>query len=318
MVRSAFAGLVLDTNRYALRREDEVVHLEPQVFDVLAYLVERRDELVTKADLLDAVWGDRFVSEVGNHVADQSRAEGGRRQRNRGTGDPNRARTRLLLHRASGSPRRRRDDPATSPTRPGDPLLHDGRRNPSRLRHDGSWGSPLVRAADWMTHVDYDLRSPVWRHWLTSCRARNMFVATTSGVAAESGRRRDQLLPRRMGAGPRGGCRRRRARAVRPPRRVAGGAVSIAYAARHPERVTKLVLLQCLRTRADGTSRRIAERAEAELQAQMAVVAGGDATDRPTGTSSCRSSFRKEVSTSGTHSPSSSGGRRPRRTRSAT
>src|SRR5436190_10525916 len=37
--------------------------MEPQVFSVLAYLVEHRDRVVTKNDLLDNVWGDRFVSE---------------------------------------------------------------------------------------------------------------------------------------------------------------------------------------------------------------------------------------------------------------
>ena len=38
-------------------------HVEPQVFDVLVYLIRHRDRVVTKAELLDNVWGDRFVSE---------------------------------------------------------------------------------------------------------------------------------------------------------------------------------------------------------------------------------------------------------------
>ena len=37
--------------------------LEPQAFDVLCYLVEHRGEVVRKEQLLDDVWGDRFVSE---------------------------------------------------------------------------------------------------------------------------------------------------------------------------------------------------------------------------------------------------------------
>jgi pimeloyl-ACP methyl ester carboxylesterase/DNA-binding winged helix-turn-helix (wHTH) protein len=53
----------LDTDRYELRVEGELVPLEPQVFDVLAYLVERHERVVTKEELLDNVWGDRFVSE---------------------------------------------------------------------------------------------------------------------------------------------------------------------------------------------------------------------------------------------------------------
>src|SRR6185312_10385018 len=58
-----FAGCVVDLGRYELRRDDQPVHVEPQVFDVLAYLIAHRERLVTKQELLDAVWGTRFVSE---------------------------------------------------------------------------------------------------------------------------------------------------------------------------------------------------------------------------------------------------------------
>ena len=37
--------------------------MEPQVFDVLAYLVDQRHRIVPKDELLDNIWGDRFVSE---------------------------------------------------------------------------------------------------------------------------------------------------------------------------------------------------------------------------------------------------------------
>jgi DNA-binding winged helix-turn-helix (wHTH) protein len=62
-VRYRFDDSVLDTTRYELSRGGELVHLEPQVFDVLAHLVEHRDRVVGKAELLDVVWGHRFVSE---------------------------------------------------------------------------------------------------------------------------------------------------------------------------------------------------------------------------------------------------------------
>jgi class 3 adenylate cyclase len=58
-----FGDCVLDVGAYELRRDGEVVDVEPQVFDVLALLVEHAGELVTKERLLDEVWGDRFVSE---------------------------------------------------------------------------------------------------------------------------------------------------------------------------------------------------------------------------------------------------------------
>jgi predicted ATPase/DNA-binding winged helix-turn-helix (wHTH) protein len=58
-----FADCELDLGRFVLRRGGEEIRIEPQVFDVLAYLVGHRGAVVRKEELLDAVWGDRFVSE---------------------------------------------------------------------------------------------------------------------------------------------------------------------------------------------------------------------------------------------------------------
>ncbi len=58
-----FANCELDVARVTLRRDGREVKLEPQAFDVLCYLVEHRGEVVRKEQLLDDVWGDRFVSE---------------------------------------------------------------------------------------------------------------------------------------------------------------------------------------------------------------------------------------------------------------
>ena len=62
-VRVAFSDCELDVGRHELRRAGRVVALEPQVFDVLAYLARQGDRLVSKNELLDEIWGDRFVSE---------------------------------------------------------------------------------------------------------------------------------------------------------------------------------------------------------------------------------------------------------------
>jgi DNA-binding winged helix-turn-helix (wHTH) protein len=59
----SFGAFDLDTDRLELRRAGTPVPMEPQVFAVLAYLVEHRDRVVSKDELLDNVWGDRFVSE---------------------------------------------------------------------------------------------------------------------------------------------------------------------------------------------------------------------------------------------------------------
>src|SRR6202161_3887093 len=58
-----FADCELNLDRIVLRRGGEEIRVEPQVFDVLAYLVKHRGTVVRQEELLDAIWGDRFVSE---------------------------------------------------------------------------------------------------------------------------------------------------------------------------------------------------------------------------------------------------------------
>lgn len=58
-----FADHVLNVARRELRRGGETVALEPQVFDLLVYLIRNCNRVVTKEELLDALWGGRIVSE---------------------------------------------------------------------------------------------------------------------------------------------------------------------------------------------------------------------------------------------------------------
>ncbi|MGB2566940.1 AAA family ATPase [Micromonospora citrea] len=59
-----FDGFELDTSLYELRLMGKRVPLEPRAFDVLLHLISHRDRVVSKEELLDSVWGDRFVSEA--------------------------------------------------------------------------------------------------------------------------------------------------------------------------------------------------------------------------------------------------------------
>jgi TolB-like protein len=58
-----FGDHVLDIERRELRRGAEPVALEPQVFDLLIYLVRNRGRVVSKDELIDGVWGGRTVSD---------------------------------------------------------------------------------------------------------------------------------------------------------------------------------------------------------------------------------------------------------------
>jgi TolB-like protein len=62
-VRFHFENLVLDAGRRELLRDGAPVAVEPQVFDLVLYLVENRDRVVSKDDVLNAVWHGRIVSE---------------------------------------------------------------------------------------------------------------------------------------------------------------------------------------------------------------------------------------------------------------
>ncbi len=103
-------------------------------------------------------------------------------------------------------------------------------------------GPPLVKAANWMTNIDHDLSSPVWRHWLDALArdhtlvyydergsglsdrdvplSLDAFVADLEAIVDELGLERFDLFGMSQGA-----------------------AASIAYAARHPERVRRLALM---------------------------------------------------------------------------
>ena len=58
-----FGDHTLDDDRRELRRGAELIAVEPQVFDLLIYLVQNRERVVSKDDLIAAVWGGRIVSD---------------------------------------------------------------------------------------------------------------------------------------------------------------------------------------------------------------------------------------------------------------
>ena len=241
-----FDGFVLDTQRYELRHGDEVVRVEPQVFDVLTQLVSNRERCVTKEELFDAVWGGRFVGEA----ALTSRIKAARRA----LGDDGESQRFIRTVRGRGYQfvaTVADDTPATPeepepPDEPPPPRQHiafcraaDGVRLAYAVAGDGP---PLVRAANWMTHLGYDIESPVWRHWVRDLSLRHTFirydergcglsdwsatdfsfdewVSDLESVVEALGLERFPLLGVSQGA-----------------------AVAVAYAARHPDRVSKLVL----------------------------------------------------------------------------
>ena len=62
-VQFVFDNHTLDTDRRQLRCNSDSIAVQPQVFDLLVYLVQNRDRVVSKNDLIASVWGGRMVSE---------------------------------------------------------------------------------------------------------------------------------------------------------------------------------------------------------------------------------------------------------------
>ena len=268
---------MLDTTRYELSCGDELVHVEPQVFDVLAHLVEHRDRVVPKAELLDVVWGHQFVSES----ALTTRIK----QVRQAVGDSGRDQRVVQTVHGRGyrfvAPVEELADVTERVTLaiPGE-LRQEIRfcttSDGTRLAYAtvGS-GPPLVRAAHWITHLDYDWQSPVWRHWLAGLARQhtlvrydergcglsdhdvadfslNSWVQDLETVVDDLGLDRFPLLGVSQ-----------------------GGAVAVAYAARHPERVSHLVLCAAY---VEGRMRRATtdeQRREAALQVEIVRLGWG-------------------------------------------
>ena len=63
-MRYQFNQFVLDTDRFELSDDGKVVHVEPQVVELLALLIENRDRMVSKEEINESVWRGRVVSEA--------------------------------------------------------------------------------------------------------------------------------------------------------------------------------------------------------------------------------------------------------------
>ena len=105
-----FSDYVLDTGRRELRCGDRSIEVEPQVLDLLIYLMQNNDRVITKDDLIDSVWGGRIVSDTTLtsriYAARRAIGDSGRNQ----TTDPHHRAQGPALHRGFARAIRRRCD----------------------------------------------------------------------------------------------------------------------------------------------------------------------------------------------------------------
>lgn len=235
-----FEDCELDLGRFELRRGGQKTPVEPQVFDLLAALIRERERVVPKEELLDIVWGNRFVSEA----ALTSRVRAARRA----VGDDGRAQR--LIRTVHGRGYQFVGEvtewhPRGAETRPpSQQIRFCTTRDGIRLAYATiGAGPPLVKAANWLSHLDYDWESPVWRHWLVELARRFQLVRYDERGCGLS----DWDVPRFAFADwvddlatvvDAVGLERFPLLGISQ-----GGPVAIAYAVRYPERVSHLVLL---------------------------------------------------------------------------
>lgn len=272
---------------HELRKAGRPVAVEPQVFDVLAYLVRHRDRVVTKQELLDQVWGERFVSEA----ALSSRLKSARKA----IGDSGREQRCIRTIHGRGfrfvaavTERGLDEAPAAASRLVHQPAAFLGKQevryctagDGTRIAYATFGDGPvLVKAANWLNHLEFDWQSPVWRHWfrelgrhhtvirydargngLSDWRVENLefpaLVADLEAVVAAAGLKRFSLLGISQ-----------------------GGAVAIEYAVRHPEKVERLILYGAY---AQGWAKRTGDPAEKGRKlALAALVESGWGQDNP-------------------------------------
>ena len=283
-----FEHCELHPTRFELRRDGSVVHVERQVFDVLRYLLEHRDRVVAKGELLDALWGDRFVSEstLTSRMKMARRAIGddGTAQRLIATvhGVGYRFVGEVTETGPAGEPPlgMSKPPPAADPVRTRKIPVRTQQirycRSPGGVQiaysATGS-GPPLVKAANWLTHLDLEWESPIWAHWIDALAARHRlirydergcglsdwdvgdfdlgtWVEDLELVVDSAGLDRFPLIGLSQ-----------------------GGAVALAYAVRHPDRVSRLVLVGAYARGRLARAGTADEREEAALDLQVGRVA---------------------------------------------
>ncbi len=160
-MRYFFANCELDTASHTLLRDGERVPIEPQVFDLLQLLAERAGQLVTKDDLIDVVWNGRIVSDATIsariNAARTAVADNGKDQRV----------IRTISRRGFEMAVKVSDEEAGSGVAPPEmtqTVRYACAPDGTQIAYAVSGtGPPLMRAGHFLTHLEKDWQSSVYR-----------------------------------------------------------------------------------------------------------------------------------------------------------
>ncbi|WP_412050357.1 alpha/beta fold hydrolase [Hoeflea sp. Naph1] len=167
-MRYSFSNCVLDSDRHLLVRDGKQVRVEPQVFDLLHLLVRNAGVLVTRDQIIDEIWGGRIVSESSIsariNAARKAVGDNGKEQSIVKT-VPRRG-----LQLGTSVSMDREGEPAPSPA------LSDRQRVRFAKSDDGTsiayatsgHGPMIMRAGHFLTHLEMDWKSLIWRPYLNA------------------------------------------------------------------------------------------------------------------------------------------------------
>ena len=238
-----FGPFHLDVRERRLSRGGEVIPLRLKVFDTLLVLVENAGRLVTKQELLDTVWPETTVEEnnLNHNVSVLRKALG-----EKATGQQYIETVPRVGYRFAApvdAPSHRPEPPLLSTAKARQEIRYCTTSDGVRLAYATTGnGPPLVKASNWLTHLDFEWGSPIWRHWYTALslhhrlvrydeRGNGMSQRDVPDVSFDTWVRDLETVVDAAGLDrfPLLGISR-------------GGPIAIAYAVKHPERVTQLVL----------------------------------------------------------------------------
>ena len=237
-----FGDYTLDTQLYELRRGNEPIGIEPQVFSVLLYLIGNRDRVVSKDELIDSVWGGRVVSDATLssriNAARTAVGDNGKDQAVIRTVPRRGFRFVAALEADAEVPK-----PAKGVAEVSQDIQYCVTPDGVDLAYAFAGKGPaLIKVANWLNHLELDWSSPVWAplfhelagfcqllrydtrgvglsDWNIENITFDLLVEELEAVINASGVAKFALLGISQGA-----------------------AVAIDYAARNPDRVTHLIL----------------------------------------------------------------------------
>jgi DNA-binding winged helix-turn-helix (wHTH) protein/pimeloyl-ACP methyl ester carboxylesterase len=247
-----FGDLVLDAGRRELRSGAKLLAVEPQVFDLLVFLIRNRDRVVSKDDLLATVWGGRIVSDsaiaarinaarrtIGDDGVEQRWIRTIARKGFRFVGDVSEVRESARPSSATDQVDARIDPHASRAQEVTFCRTKDGVN--IAVASVGR-GLPVVRASHRMTHIEWEWQSPLRTpllHFLADryrlirydCRNNGLSDWDVAEVSFEAFQ---DDLETAIGAFD--------LSSYALLGMSQGAPVSIAHAVRHPERVSKLIV----------------------------------------------------------------------------